>query len=339
MNTAGTEFWLHAFPTPGRTAADAVAAEEAGFAGMLVADSTMLVADPYLELLLAARETRRLRLGPGVTNPVTRHPAVTAAAIATLQIESGGRAELVLGRGDSAVLQLGLRPAKTAVLEAALTTLDTCLHGPATPMRWITPFAMPPVPIAVAATGPATIALGARSTGRIDLTVGADPERVAHAVAVARSAAPAGSRLSIGAFVNVGVHPDPATARIWCGAARRSSLTSSRRAGRCGARTGAGRGRADGDGVRGSASRPAHRRARDRASRRLPRPVHRGREPPSTVSDACGSCPSSVSTGSSWCRVPGTPTRASRRPPCRASPRRYCQPFVAARLPSPAEHR
>ena len=208
-----TEVWLHAFPTPGRTAPEAVEAEAAGFDGMLVADSTMLVADPYLELLLAARETRRLRLGPGVTNPVTRHPAVTAAAIATLQIESGGRAVLVLGRGDSAVLQLGLRPATTAALDAALTTLDTCLHGPATPMRWVVPFAAPEVPISVAATGPATIALGARRTGRLDLTVGADPERVAAAVATARAAAPDPGRLSIGAFVNVGVHADPAVAR------------------------------------------------------------------------------------------------------------------------------
>jgi hypothetical protein len=40
---------------------------------------------------LAARATERLRLGPAVTNPVTRHPAVTAAAVATLQVESEGR--------------------------------------------------------------------------------------------------------------------------------------------------------------------------------------------------------------------------------------------------------
>jgi 5,10-methylenetetrahydromethanopterin reductase len=213
VGATGTEVWLHGFPTPGRTAAEAAEAEATGFDGMLLADSTMLVADAYLELLLAARETSRLRLGPGVTNPITRHPAVTAAAIATLQIESGGRAVLVLGRGDSAVLQLGLRPATTAVLDAALTTLDDCLHGPATPMGWVRPFAMPRVPISVAATGPATIALGARRTGRVDLTVGADPERVAHAVACARAAVPETADLSVGAFVNVGVHPDPAVAR------------------------------------------------------------------------------------------------------------------------------
>lgn len=207
------EFWLHAFPTPGRTADDAAAAQEAGFAGMLLADSTMLVADVWLELLLAARATTRLRLGPGVTNPVTRHPAATAAAAATLQVESGGRAELVVGRGDSAVLRLGLRPASTAVLDAALTTIDTCLHGPASPMGWYPPLAPAPVPISVAATGPATIALGARTTGRVDLTVGADPDRVAGGVATARAAAADPARVAVGAFVNVAVHPDPTVAR------------------------------------------------------------------------------------------------------------------------------
>ena len=61
-----------------------------------------------MELALAARATERLGLGPAVTNPVTRHPAVTAAAVATLQVESEGRAVVVFGRGDSAVLQLGI---------------------------------------------------------------------------------------------------------------------------------------------------------------------------------------------------------------------------------------
>jgi len=61
-----------------------------------------------VELALAARATERLRLGPAVTNPVTRHPAVTAAAVATLQVESEGRAVVVFGRGDLAVLQLGI---------------------------------------------------------------------------------------------------------------------------------------------------------------------------------------------------------------------------------------
>ena len=125
-----TEIWLHGFPIPHRTVALAVQAERWGFDELLLADSENLVGDPYVELALAAQATERLRLGPAVTNPLTRHPAVTASAIATLQVESEGRAVLVFGRGDSAVLQLGLRPATTAELERGLTKLQEFLLYP-----------------------------------------------------------------------------------------------------------------------------------------------------------------------------------------------------------------
>jgi 5,10-methylenetetrahydromethanopterin reductase len=158
------EIWLHGFPVPRHAAALAMEAEERGFDGLMLADSENLVGDPYVELALAARDTTRLRLAVAVTNPVTRHPAVTASAIATLQIESGGRAVLVLGRGDSAVLQLGIRPATTAQLERAVGDIRAFLRGEDVPtatgararMAWIAPFAPAEVPVSVAATGPAT---------------------------------------------------------------------------------------------------------------------------------------------------------------------------------------
>ena len=42
-------------------------------------------------MALAAQATSHLKLGTGVTNSYTRHPIVTATAIATVQAESGGR--------------------------------------------------------------------------------------------------------------------------------------------------------------------------------------------------------------------------------------------------------
>jgi hypothetical protein len=65
------EIWLHGFPLPHRTVDLAVQAERWGFDGLLLADSENLVGDPYVELALASRSTERLRLGPGVTNPLT----------------------------------------------------------------------------------------------------------------------------------------------------------------------------------------------------------------------------------------------------------------------------
>ena len=48
-----------------------------------------------------ATNTRRMRLGTCVTNPATRDLTVTASLFATLNLISGGRMELGIGRGDS----------------------------------------------------------------------------------------------------------------------------------------------------------------------------------------------------------------------------------------------
>jgi len=52
-----------------------------------------------VSLAAIAGATSHLRLGTGVTNPYTRSPALTAAAIATVDELSGGRTRLGLGAG------------------------------------------------------------------------------------------------------------------------------------------------------------------------------------------------------------------------------------------------
>ena len=48
-----------------------------------------------------ARVTERVRLGTGVVNPYYRHPSLIAASMSTLDLLSGGRAFLGIGRGQS----------------------------------------------------------------------------------------------------------------------------------------------------------------------------------------------------------------------------------------------
>src|SRR5580765_4672031 len=95
-------------------------AEAAGFDYGWLFDSHVLWRDPYPLLTLIARETERLRLGTCVTNPGSREPSVTASALALLQIVSGGRMQLGIGRGDSARRVLGRAPTTLAALEAAV---------------------------------------------------------------------------------------------------------------------------------------------------------------------------------------------------------------------------
>jgi 5,10-methylenetetrahydromethanopterin reductase len=58
--------------------------ESLGFGYLWLTDSSLHARNCYSYLTLAAARSSRLRLGTAVTNPVTRHPAITAAAAATV---------------------------------------------------------------------------------------------------------------------------------------------------------------------------------------------------------------------------------------------------------------
>ena len=68
-----------------------IAAEEAGFDMLGIIDTQNLARDPYPAMTIAALNTNRVRIGPSVTNTFTRHPSVTANAMATIDEISGGQ--------------------------------------------------------------------------------------------------------------------------------------------------------------------------------------------------------------------------------------------------------
>jgi 5,10-methylenetetrahydromethanopterin reductase len=207
------EFWRAGGIQTSMTASEAQAIEADGWDGQMVMDSSCLTSDPYVIMTALALQTEKLLISPGVTNPVSRHPAVTACAAMSLQNISGGRYVLGIGRGDSALAFLGHGPASVAVFEKALRDIQTLMSGGAvafdpdrdfrrapsiasmglraTPdgsrLKWL-PAGLPKVEMDVAATGPRVIALSARIAERVTFSVGASPERVAWALELARSA-------------------------------------------------------------------------------------------------------------------------------------------------------
>src|SRR2546429_8714921 len=114
---ARPEVWTTGIAWPGAVERAAARAEGAGFDGLAVVGSQNLAGDPWVGLALAARETERLGLGTAVTNPVTRHPAVTAAAAVTLQVASAGRFVLGLRRGGPAPPPPGPAPPSLAAVD------------------------------------------------------------------------------------------------------------------------------------------------------------------------------------------------------------------------------
>src|SRR5438093_3166722 len=85
----------------------AARAEALGYDDFWLADERFF-REVYALLALAATRTRRIRLGPCVTDPFSRHPALTTMAIATLDEISGGRAILVFGAGVDCFREVGV---------------------------------------------------------------------------------------------------------------------------------------------------------------------------------------------------------------------------------------
>jgi 5,10-methylenetetrahydromethanopterin reductase len=197
-----------------------VEAERLGFGGLWVADSQSIFRDAYALLGAAAVRTSHVLLSTGVTNPVTRHPAVIAGAFATLAELAPGRAVLTFGRGESAVRTLGLRPATTQRMEETVHALRALLAGETTVwegreirMAWTGP----PVPVYVAASGPRTLQLAGRVADGVLFQVGADPRLVQWALeqvaAGAREAGRSRDDLVLCARVGCSVDDDRERAR------------------------------------------------------------------------------------------------------------------------------
>jgi 5,10-methylenetetrahydromethanopterin reductase len=102
-------------------------AEKCGFETVYIGDSQMIWNDVWVALTCCALATERVKLGPGVTNTVTRHPAVTANAVTSLNMISGRRAVLGVGAGDSAVRTAGLSPARLTQVRERVTFMRDLL--------------------------------------------------------------------------------------------------------------------------------------------------------------------------------------------------------------------
>ncbi|MBI4298897.1 MAG: LLM class flavin-dependent oxidoreductase [Chloroflexi bacterium] len=98
-------------------------ADDNGFENLWLIDSTDVYPDPWPTAGYLALNTSRVRIGPGVTQPVTRHPRVTANCALTVHDISGGRAILGMGAGANTVRTLGWRPVSVAVMKEAV---DIC---------------------------------------------------------------------------------------------------------------------------------------------------------------------------------------------------------------------
>jgi 5,10-methylenetetrahydromethanopterin reductase len=148
----------------------AVLAERLGYDRCWVYDEGLATRDVYVTMTAIAGATRRIEVGPGITNAYTRHPATTAAAMASLDEFSGGRAFVGIGAGGSLTLgPLGIDRSKPlgavrdligmvrGLFSGEPITFDSAIGSLAGATLG---YARPGLPIWLAGRGPKMLALG-----------------------------------------------------------------------------------------------------------------------------------------------------------------------------------
>ena len=149
-------------------------AEALGYDTVWVTDSHLVCRELWVTLAACAVATTKIKLGPGVTVPHTRHWSVTASAIATLEELAPGRIVLGIGTGGSSAETMGMnvqRAARVATLETMVGSIRQLVAGGTAPLEggaqsrlaWLP--GPRTIPIYVAGSGP-THARGRRPAGR-----------------------------------------------------------------------------------------------------------------------------------------------------------------------------
>ncbi|HZQ66930.1 MAG TPA: TIGR03842 family LLM class F420-dependent oxidoreductase [Terriglobales bacterium] len=171
-------------------------AESAGFEYGWIFDSHVLWLEPYPLLTLMAINTKTMRLGTCVTNPAVRDITVTSSLFATLNLISGGRMQLGIGRGDSSRRVLGKKPTTSDRLAESIEHFRKLTAGEAveyegqsTRLTW----AKGSPPVWVAGYGPKVLELAGRMADGVILQF-ADPDLISWCLGFVRKGAKTAGR-------------------------------------------------------------------------------------------------------------------------------------------------
>jgi 5,10-methylenetetrahydromethanopterin reductase len=164
--------------------------EELGYDDLWLTDSSLHAGDCYVYMTLALRASSRLRVGTAVTNPLTRHPAITANAFRSFDAVAPSRVVCGIGVGDRPLGELGLPMARLQTLRETVEVLRALwrgetLDGSAGPWgfeaaRLLSPVSPAP-PVLVSASGPRALELTGEVGDGVILLAGLFPEGLAFA--------------------------------------------------------------------------------------------------------------------------------------------------------------
>ncbi|HEX3535306.1 MAG TPA: LLM class flavin-dependent oxidoreductase [Stellaceae bacterium] len=180
-------------------------AERCGYDMIGVADTPGNAMDPWVAATLLAQCTSRPRIAQCVTNLASRHPAVSAAAAASLDLLAPGRVVLGIGTGHSGTRNLGLGIGSVGELEAGAMAIRALLSG--RPAQWQggeahLPWIKRPCPVFLSTSGPKALAAAGRAADGAFVNFGIAGETIARSEAAVRAASTVAGR-------------DPDAVEIW----------------------------------------------------------------------------------------------------------------------------
>jgi len=120
---------LQTDPPASRVVEFAARAELGGFSHVWTFDSSVLWQEPFVVYSQILAATSEIKVGPMVTNPLSREPSVTASLFATLNDMFGNRTVCGIGRGDSAMRVLGRTPSSLATLAHSIRVIRDLAEG------------------------------------------------------------------------------------------------------------------------------------------------------------------------------------------------------------------
>jgi 5,10-methylenetetrahydromethanopterin reductase len=203
----------------------AEAADRFGYDMIGIADTPGNAMDPWVAATLVAAETRRARVALCVTNLVTRHPAVSAASIASLDLLAPGRAVLGIGVGHSGTRNLGTASLPPEELAEGVTFVRELLRGRPASYRGGTaqlPWVERPSPVFLAASHPRSLKAAGATADGVFVNYGLSAENVRESettvVEAARTAGRDADGVEIWQIACLDCHEDGGAARRKIGA-------------------------------------------------------------------------------------------------------------------------
>ncbi len=203
----------------------AAAADRYGFDMIGIADTPGNAMDPWVAATMVAEATERARIALCVTNLVSRHPAVSAASIASVDLLAPGRTAIGIGAGHSGTRNLGMGASRLAELEDGVRFLRTLLATGEATLDSATariPWIEAPPKVFLAGSGPRTLRLAGAAADGAFVNFGISAEALATSAGLVREGAAQAGRapddVEIWQIASLDCNEDAAASRAKAGA-------------------------------------------------------------------------------------------------------------------------